>query len=58
MLTVRRKRNPITFQYKLTSNDLVRCDEGRDLGITITYNLKWDSHITKIRSMEIIVWVF
>ena len=50
ILTVTRKRNPITFSYKLTSNDLVRCDEERDLGITITYNLKWDSHITKIRS--------
>ena len=48
ILTVTRKRNPITFSYKLTSNDLVRCDEERDLGITITYNLKWDSHITKI----------
>ena len=50
ILTVTRKINPITFSYKLTSNDLVRCDEERDLGITITYNLKWDSHITKIRS--------
>ena len=50
ILTVTRKRNSITFPYKLTSNDLVRCDEERDLGITITYNLKWGSHITKIRS--------
>ena len=48
ILTVTRKRNPITFSYKLTSNDLVRCDEEIDLGITITYNLKWDSHIAKI----------
>ena len=50
ILTVTRKRNPITFPYKLTSNDLVGCDEERDLGITISYNLKWDSRITKIRS--------
>jgi hypothetical protein len=25
-------------------------DEVRDLGITITYNLKWDSHVIRIRS--------
>ena len=50
-LTVSRKRNPITFPYKLNSNDLVCCDEEIDMGITITYNLKWDSHITKIRSI-------
>lgn len=50
ILTVTRKRNPITYPYKLTSNDLVRCDEEIDLGITITYNLMWDSHIAKIRS--------
>ena len=50
ILTVTKKRNPITFPYKLTSNDLVRCDEERDLRMTITYNLKLDSRITKIRS--------
>ena len=50
IFTVARKRNPITFSYKLTSNDLVCCNEEVDLGIPITYNLKWDPHIAKIRS--------
>ncbi|CAB3986136.1 ATP-dependent DNA helicase PIF1 [Paramuricea clavata] len=50
ILTVTRKKNPSTFPYNLAGNDLVRCDEVRDLGITITYNLKWDSHVTRIRS--------
>ena len=49
ILTVTRKKNPSTFPYKLAGNDLVRCDEVRDLGIIIIYNLKWDSHITRIR---------
>ena len=35
----------------MTSNDLVRCNEKIDLGITITYNLKGDSHTAKIRSI-------
>ena len=34
----------------MTSNDLVCSDEKIDLGITLAYNLKWDSHIAKIRS--------
>ena len=29
---------------------MLTIQQKRDLGIAITYNLKWDSHITKIRS--------
>jgi hypothetical protein len=44
------RKIPVNFPYKLAGNELVRCDEVRDLGITITYKLKWDSHIRGIRS--------
>ena len=49
ILTVTRKKNPILFPYMLSGNDLTRCSEEIGLGITLTYNLKWDSYVTQIR---------
>jgi hypothetical protein len=50
ILTVSRKKNPCLFPYRLDGNKLAHCSEEIDFGMTITYNLKWDSHFMHIRS--------
>lgn len=41
------KNNP-RLKYMLNSVPLLEVDEARDLGILITYNLKWETHIQTI----------
>ena len=48
VLTVSRKKQPITFNYHISSTNLHRVQEEKDLGVIITWNLSWDSHIHKI----------
>ncbi len=48
VLTISRRRRPITTNYHLGSTDLKRVESEVDLGITVTSNLCWNTHITQI----------
>ncbi|CAB4039104.1 Hypothetical predicted protein [Paramuricea clavata] len=48
VLTVTRKRSPILHTYQLGSKELLRVGQEKDLGITLTSNLSWDTHINVI----------
>ena len=43
-----RKKQPVPFTYQLDSANLLRVQEEKDLGVTLTSNLSWDPHIYRI----------
>lgn len=45
VLTVTRKRNPISYDYMIDCQSLVLATSQKDLGVTITKDLKWNTHI-------------
>jgi len=47
-LHITRKRVPQTMNYKLHGHTLVSTKEAKYLGVTITYNLTWCTHIANI----------
>ena len=47
LLSITRKRNPIIHDYRLDSHSLTRPSSQKDLGITISKDLKWNSHINQ-----------
>ena len=48
ILSVTRKKNPLMSDYFLGSTKLLRVQEEKDLGVTISNNLMWNSHINSI----------
>lgn len=48
VLTVTSKRNPLLTEYKLHGHKLTRVSSAKYLGVTITDDLKWDTHINNI----------
>ena len=48
VLTVTGKRKPIQTEYKLYGHSLSRVTSAKYLGVTITEDLRWDSHINDI----------
>ena len=50
MLTVSSKKKPITFAYHLGSTNLHHVQEEKDLGVIMTGNLSWNSHVQSITS--------
>ena len=48
VLTVTGKRKPIQTEYKLHGHSLSRVTSAKYLGVTITEDLRWDSHINDI----------
>ncbi|CAB4041741.1 Hypothetical predicted protein, partial [Paramuricea clavata] len=48
VLSITRKVNPLHFQYHMDSIKLLRVNEEKDLGVIITENLSWESHLTCI----------
>ena len=48
VLAVTRKKTPVADEYYLGNVYLQRAQEEKDLGITISCNLSWDSHVTCI----------
>ncbi|CAB4026866.1 Hypothetical predicted protein, partial [Paramuricea clavata] len=47
-LTISRRKQPIVINYHLGSAELIRVESEVDLGITVTSNLSWNRHITKL----------
>ena len=47
LLSITRKRNPIKHDHRLDSHLLTRPSTQKDLGITISKDLKWNSHINQ-----------
>ena len=45
VLTVSRKRSPISYDYKIGSQSLVRVTSQKDLGVIVTKDLKWNAHV-------------
>ena len=50
VLSVTRKKDPITYPYHLGRNDLSRVENEKDLGVTISYKLHWETHVNEIVS--------
>ena len=48
VLTVTRERHPFRCDYRLNNNSLKHFTEVKDLGVTISPHLTWDSHINTI----------
>ena len=48
VLTVTRKRHPFRYDYKLNNNSLKDVTQVKDLGVTISPDLTWDTHINTI----------
>ena len=49
ILTFSRRKTPFLFDYYLGSSELKRVNDEVDLGITVTSNLSWTTHINKIK---------
>jgi hypothetical protein len=45
LLTVTRKRNPIIHHYVMNNTPIEKVESMRDLGVEISSNLSWDTHI-------------
>ena len=48
VLTITRKKTPVNHEYHLGDVNIQRVQEEKDLGVTITRNLTWDSHVMRI----------
>jgi hypothetical protein len=48
VLSVTRKKNPVTYNYHLGPSSLLRVRKEKDLGIIVTDNLLWNTHIQMI----------
>jgi hypothetical protein len=48
VLTITRKKSPVTTDYHLGDANLQRVQQEKDLGIMITANLSWDAHIFSV----------
>ena len=48
VLSITRKVNPLHFEYHMDCTKLLRVNEEKDLGVTITENLSRETHITSI----------
>lgn len=48
VLTVSRKKQPVSFNYQLGSTNLLHVQREKDLGVVVTRNLSWDPHIHSV----------
>jgi hypothetical protein len=48
VLTITRKQNPVVYDYQLGSAILIRLQQEKDLGVTISSKLTWHHHISVI----------
>ena len=45
VLTVTRKKSPVTLEYRLGNACIKRVLEEKDLGVMMSSGLSWDSHV-------------
>ena len=50
VLSVTRKKTPISYVYCLGSEQLPKVEEEKDLGVTLSSKLLWDSHVNELTS--------
>ena len=50
MLSVTRKKVPIDFTYTINNRPVLRVQSMKDLGVSVTSDLSWDSHINALVS--------
>ena len=50
VLSVNRKKTPISYVYCLGSEQLLKVEEEKDLGVTLSSKLLWDSHVNELAS--------
>ncbi|XP_072032845.1 uncharacterized protein [Amphiura filiformis] len=48
ILSITKKRQPSNFQYNILGQPLVRADQHEYLGVTISHDLQWSDHCSKI----------
>ena len=48
VLSVNRKKNPVNYNYNLGPSSLLRVGKKKDLGVIVTNNLVWNTHIDTI----------
>ena len=48
VLTIMRKKTPVNHEYHLGEVNIQRVQQEKDLGVTITKNLTWDSHVMRV----------
>ena len=48
IMSIHRKKNPLTFRYSLDNHILEQVTENSYLGIIISHDLKWGPHINKM----------
>ena len=48
LLSVTRKREPITYNYTLGDTSIEKVSNVSDLGVEVSSNLSWDAHVSKI----------
>ena len=48
VLSVTRKKNPVNYNYHLDPSSLLRVGKEKDLGVIVTNNLVWNTHIDMI----------
>ncbi len=50
VLSVTRKKAPVSFPYHLGSKELLRVDDEKDLSVIVSSKLQWNLHINQIVS--------
>ena len=50
-LTITRKRSPFPTEYLLHEKPLQAVKQAKYLGVTITQDLRWDTHVTNVTNM-------
>ena len=45
VLTITRKKSPLTYAYQMNSTVLSRVEKEKDLGVCVNMNLSWNDHI-------------
>ena len=57
-MSVTRKINPHRYDYTMNGKSLLKVSQFKDLGIIITDNMTWDTHIgTIVKKANRIVWL-
>ena len=48
VLSITRRKSPLTYAYQMNSNEITRVHKEKDLGVLINDNLSWNNHVYAI----------